>query len=163
MQIINPNEEKTMKAIEQHAQLVYGIALTQLKQKHYADDVYQDVFLTYFDKEIEFNDDEHEKAWLIRTTINICKRYNYSPWQVRRESFDESSCFELQDQEETRVFYAVRELKASYRVPIYLRYFENMPIEEIAASLEIKPATVRKRLSRARAHLKEKLECDYFE
>jgi DNA-directed RNA polymerase specialized sigma24 family protein len=46
---------------------------------------------------------------------------------------------------------------------MYLHYFENMPIEKIAAVLGIKKDAVKKQLQRGRQQMKERLECDYFE
>ena len=163
MQTINLQAAKTEMAIEKYTQLVYGIALTELKSKSDADDVFQEVFLLHYNNELEFESDEHEKSWLIRTAINFCKKYNYSTWSKKRAPLDEANAFTLSDVEENRVFEEVRALKPKYSLPIYLKYFENMPTEKIAYVMNISPAAVRKRLSRARAMLKERLECDYFE
>ncbi len=65
--------------IQKYQNMVYGIAITQLKHRSEADDVFQDVFLTYHRKNPAFESEEHRKAWLIRTAVVICKRYNLSP------------------------------------------------------------------------------------
>ncbi len=154
--------EKTERAVEQYTQLVYGIALSQLNSRSEADDVYQEVFLTHFDKAVDFADDEHEKAWLIRTTVNLCRRYNCSLWKQRVIPLEEAM-FVPETEEERTVWNALTELKAKYRLPIYLHYFEGMSADLIAKTLGTKPAAVRKQLQRGRELLKKRLEGDYFE
>ena len=166
MEDIEVNKQRTELAVERYSQLVYGIVLTQLKYKSDADDVYQEVFFTYFEKNEDFFDDEHEKAWLIRTTINICKRHDFSPWRIKTVQLSETNAQEeviLSTDEETRVFAEVRALKPKYKIPIYLHYFEDMPAEVIAKTLGIKSSSVRKQLQRGREILKQRLESDYFE
>jgi RNA polymerase sigma-70 factor (ECF subfamily) len=155
----------TEKAIGTYGRLVYGIALAQLKRKSDAEDVFQEVFLLYHRSGKEFADDEHRKAWLIRTAVNFCRKYNFSSWQLKTVPLDEedSDVFVCETQEETRVWNELCELKPKYKIPIYLYYFEDMPIEKIALSMGLKNETVRKRLSRGRQILKQRLECDYFE
>lgn len=167
MQNNNPIIEKTERAIDKYKQVVYGVALTHLRYRADADDVFQEVFLLYFNKAIVFSDDEHEKAWLIRTTINLCKKSNASIWHTRTISLeDENYSLEnilFETPEENTLFTELTALSPKYRIVLYLRYFENMPLNDIAHILKIRPDAVRKRISRGRAMLKERLERDYFE
>lgn len=52
----------------------------------------------------------------------------------------------------------LRRIPASFRAVFVLRDIEGLGVEETAASLEIKPETVRTRLHRARHMLRERLE-----
>lgn len=152
--------------IQKYQNMVYGIALTQLKHRSEADDVFQDVFLTYHRKNPAFESEAHRKAWLIRTAVVICKRYNLSPWHTHTVSLDDTDEvgeFTCETEEQNRLLDALRDLKPRYKIPIYLYYFENMPAELIARTLDIKYDNVRKRLSRGRQLLKDRLERDYFE
>ncbi len=157
--------ERTAKAIEKYKHTVYGIAVSQLAYKCDADDVFQEVFLLYYSKNITFEDEEHEKAWLIRTAINFCRRMNGSPWRTRMLPYEqnEEERFACELPEQTAVVNEVRALKPRYSLPVYLYYFENMPAAKIAEILKISEAAVRKRLSRAREMLKKRLEGDYLE
>ncbi len=76
---------------------------------------------------------------------------------------DEVGEFTCETEEQNQLLDALRELKPRYKIPIYLYYFENMPAELIAQTLDIKYDNVRKRLSRGRRLLKDRLERDYFE
>ncbi|SDA16923.1 RNA polymerase sigma-70 factor, ECF subfamily [Ruminococcus sp. YE71] len=162
MNDLSTQTEKTERAIEQYSQLIYGIAVSQLKTRSEADDVYQEVFLTHFEKEMDFADSEHEKAWLIRTAVTLCRRYNFSPWRQRTVPLEEAA-FVPETQEEKDVWKAVCELKSKLRLPIYLFYFEGMSAELIASSLGESPSAVRKQLQRGRELLRDRLEGDYFE
>ena len=49
----------------------------------------QDVFLQVMEKQPEFQNAEHEKAWLVRTTINHCKNRLHTFWNRNKCSIDE--------------------------------------------------------------------------
>ena len=51
------------------SKVFYRLAFVQMKNKHDAEDVFQDVFLRYIAKPRIFESEEHRKAWLIRVTI----------------------------------------------------------------------------------------------
>ena len=82
---------RTERAVMRYKDTVYGIAVTQLRSRQDADDAFQEVFMTYLTKAPEFSSDEHEKAWLIRTAVNICRRYRRGcrskRWAVIRMRF----------------------------------------------------------------------------
>ena len=160
------------RAVDLYTRLVYGIALHELAggSRADADDVFQEVFLLYFRKlpSLDFGCEEERRAWLARVTINLCRRANLSPWNTRVDKLDPNdlpnSAAELfTDERESAVFEAVRELPEKYRLPVYLHYFENMPVSETAVLLGVRENTVLTRLHRARKKLRKSLEGEYFE
>ena len=64
------------RVIEQYSDMVYRIALTRTGTKENAEDIYQDVFFKYSQKAPDFENSNHEKAWLIKVTINLTKNFN---------------------------------------------------------------------------------------
>lgn len=151
--------------IETHKQLIYGIALTHTRNPFDAEDVFQQTFLTYYQKNKVFADAEHRKAWLIRTAINHARKITGSTWRKKTVPMAElppESDFQFETPEENEVYQAVKSLPAHYKSVIYLFYFQQYTTEEIAGLLGIKPNAVRTRLSRGRALLREKLEGVYF-
>lgn len=54
---------------------IYRAALAVTGSVHEAEDIVSEVIIKYFTRqgELFFNDDEHLKAWLLRTTINLSK------------------------------------------------------------------------------------------
>lgn len=144
------------RAINQYSDMVYRIALTRTGTRENAEDIYQDVFLKYSEKSPNFDDFEHEKAWLIRVTINMTKNFNASSWNKRVVNLDENLKFETPEQ--TGVFEVVCNLPQNYKTVIYLMYYEGYKINEISKIMKIKEGTIKTWAFRARQILKEKLE-----
>ena len=139
--------------------MVYKLALNQTKSKESADDVVQEVFLRYIQKDIEFKSEEHIKAWLIRVTINCSKNVFSDSWFKKTEGFTQDIPFE--HEEKSDVYYATLELPQKYRSVIHLFYYEDMSISEISLCLGQKENTVKSLLHRARNMLRDKLEGGY--
>lgn len=71
------------RLIDKYKSTVYGIAIARLGSKADADDVFQEVFLAAYRKGITVKDNDEEKFWLIRTTLNQCKKITLSSWRRR--------------------------------------------------------------------------------
>ena len=144
------------RVIEQYADMVYRIALTRTGTKDNAEDIFQEVFLKYSQKAPNFESYVHEKAWLIRVTINLSKNFNNSAWNKNVVNLDENLRFETP--EETGVYEIVCKLPQNYRTVIYLMYYEGYRINEIAEMMKEKEGTIKTWAFRARQILKENLE-----
>jgi RNA polymerase sigma-70 factor (ECF subfamily) len=156
--------ESIEAVIERYKQMIFGIALSYTKCASDADDVFQEVFITYYNKNISYHDEEHRKAWLIRTAINCAKRVTGSTWRKKTVPIDENLPvdFEFRLEEENLVFHAMSSLPHKYRIVIHLFYFEELSVKEIASILKIKEGTVKVQLTRGRNMLRDKLKGDYF-
>jgi RNA polymerase sigma-70 factor (ECF subfamily) len=158
--------EDELGIIEMYKNIVYKIALMHTKNQTDADDAFQETFLAYFSKIRVFHDEEHRKAWLIRTAINCSKKITASSWRKKiiflndHDIFDKTFKFLLK--EENTLYIAIKDLPIKYRTVIYLHYFEEFSAEKIALVLNIKPSTVRMQLMRGRNLLRERLKGDYF-
>jgi len=142
--------------IEKYSDMVYRIALTRSGTIENAEDIFQEVFIKFSEKRPNFTNEEHEKAWFIRVTINLSKNINKSAWNRRVISLDESITFE--NKEETNVFSVVSELPQNYKTVIYLSYYEGYKVKEIAYFMNKREGTIKTWLYRAREILKQKLE-----
>ncbi len=128
-----------------------------------AEDIAQQVFLTYLHKSPVFNDEQSARNWLFCVTANKAKNYIRS--RKNYISFDDlsgvlSTCdndFGHTELEEA-VLNAVLQLKSVYREVIHLYYYNDYDTNEIAKILGVPPATVRSRLRRARAILEQSLK-----
>jgi RNA polymerase sigma-70 factor (ECF subfamily) len=153
------------QVVEKYENLIYGLALSRLGSKFDADDVFQEVFLIYFKKNKTFNDEEHRKAWLIKTTLNCCKRTLYSTWRKKtaplEEAYLNNMTYQFVSHEENAVFTALRELPEKYRTVLHLFYFEDFSTEKIANILGINGGAVRMRLKRGRDLMHEKLKGEF--
>lgn len=142
--------------VHKYIDMVYRLALSQTKAKEYADEVVQEVFLRYLQSKKVFESEEHCKAWLIRVTINCSKNIFSNSWFKKTVPLSEEISFETQEQSDA--YFAVAELPKKYRTVIYLYYYEEMTVREIAVSLAVSEGTVKSQLHRGRELLRKKLK-----
>ena len=148
--------------LDKYSDMVLRIAYTYLKNRADAEDIVQDVFLRIIDKKPSFNDESHEKSWLIRATINMCKNKVNMFWK-NKCSIDDVQEFAVSDKynTDTSVFQAVMALGEKYRVVVYMYYYEGYSTPEIADVIGKNETTIRSLLHRARNKLKDMLKEDY--
>jgi RNA polymerase sigma-70 factor (ECF subfamily) len=145
--------------IDRYSDTIFKVALSYLKDKATAEDILQDVLIKYMTNATEFQGEEHKKAWLIRVTINECKKFFRSIWNARRIPLEDIYSFE--EPEKNAVFYAVMELPVKYRIIIHLFYYEDMSVKEISNILKLNENSIRSTLHRGRNMLKKVLEVEY--
>ena len=148
--------EVVEKIIEEYADMVYRIALTRCQSVENAEDIFQEVFMKFSEKNIKFESKEHEKSWLIRVTINLTKNMKGSAWNRRVVSLDEN--IEFNTKEENEIYSIVSTLPQNYRTVIYLLYYEGYKVNEISKLMDKSEGTIKTWLFRAREMLKEKIE-----
>lgn len=137
---------------------VFRVALNFLKNKADAEDITQTVFLKLYREPKPFDSEAHIKHWLIRVTLNECKKTVRSPFRSAENIDDYANSLRFDTPEHSDLFDAVMDLPQKYRVPIFLYYYENYSTAEISKLLSIPTPTVATRLHRARALLKTKLQ-----
>lgn len=139
---------------------VLRAAYSYLKDMSEAEDVYQEVFLKLLEDTIVFESEEHEKAWLIRVAINLCKNRFKSFWRKRTTELDNNILFAPEEDIAggIDVFNAVMALKPKYRTVIHLFYYEDYSTSEISILTGWSESTVRTSLHRARKILSGSLE-----
>lgn len=148
------------EAIDRYADMVYRLALSQMKNTTDADDLFQEVFVRLVSHVQDLESWEHVKAWLIRVTINCAKKHYEQYWnknvdyieEPERMADDSGGCEML---EEHPVRAAVQRLPVKYRLVIHLYYFEERTVAEIAQLTEQKESTVKSQMHRAREMLKD--------
>ena len=150
------------QAVEEHADMVYRLALLKTGQPADADDVFSEVFLRLVKYRHKIKSAEHLKAWLLRVTINCCHRHQSSAWRRKvfsRETYGREEPEQLQAfPSESPVFQAVQALPQAYRDVVQLYYFEQYTVRETASILGRPEGTVKSLLSRARGQLKDFLQ-----
>lgn len=157
--MMKPQDDRA-RIVELFADMVFRIALSRTRREDAAEEVFQEVFLRLFEKERTFNDDEHIKAWLIRTTLICCKRYQTALFQHPTLTLEEVGELAALPEEDKGLYQAILRLPAKYRLPIQLYYIEEVPAEECAKLLGLRPGSFRSRLSRGKAILREILKGD---
>lgn len=152
-----PNTEPFAQTAQQYMDMIFRLAFSCLKSRADADDVTQTVLLRLYENRKPFASEDHRRHWLVRVTLNECRKFWRSPWR-RTEDF--AACAEALTFEtplHSEVFDAVMALEDKYRVVVYLYYYEGYSLAEIATLLHLPAGTVGTRLRRARAQLKQTL------
>lgn len=141
-------------AAERYLDMVYRLALNTLRHPADAEDAAQNVMLRLCQSREKLEGEDHLRYWLVRVTLNECKRLRSSPWHRRTVPLE--SCQEpvFSDPERRQLFQDVMALPARYRVPLYLYYYEGYSVAEVGELLHLKVSTVQTRLARGRAKLK---------
>lgn len=137
---------------------VFRVALSWMKHPSEAEDITQTVFLKLYREPKPFASEDHVKHWLIRVTINECKKMFRSPFHAAEDISDYANSLRFETPEHSEVYYAVMDLPQKYRVPLFLYYYEDYSTAEISKMLGIPTPTVATRLHRGRELLKKKLQ-----
>ena len=138
---------------------IYRVALNGCRNYADAEDVVQNTFLKLWNRKEDFESDEHARKWLIRVAINDCNSLWRSSWKRRTTYLDELSQEPVFSTPEKSCLYsAIMELPAKYRQIIYLYYFEDYSVKEVAQIMGISESAVQTRLLRARQKIKERLK-----
>lgn len=151
-------DEEFTRAARQYGDTIFRVAVHGLRSPADAEDVTQTVLLKLYQYPKDFQGDEHLKHWLLRVTVNECRRVLSSAWWRRTEPLESwDGAAPGPDAQDRDVLRAVMALEPKYRLPIYLRYYENLSVKETAQVLGVKESTVQTRLQRARDRLRRSL------
>lgn len=152
------SEQEINRAIDRYADTVRRLCMIHLKNYADTEDIFQTVFLKYALSSVVFENEEHEKAWIIRVTINACKDLLKSFFRSRVTSLDSLIDQAAPDAQQHReVLQAVLSLPQKYRDVIYLHYYEGYSAPEIGNILGKNVNTIYTLLARSRQMLREKL------
>ncbi len=156
------NEIVYTRVVNEYADMLYRITFQNLWQDADVQDVLQDVFVKLLkNRKKEFQDEEHLKAWLIRTTIN--QSIDYKRRWIRRK---EDSITENQSSMSSvnlELKEALMSLSKEERSIVYLFYFEGFSLREIADIMGMKQNTVSSKLRRSRLKLKDYMEEESYD
>ena len=143
---------------KRHFDMVYRISFSYLKNPADAEDAVSEVFARLLRKNPAFASMEHEKAWLIRTTVNVCKDSLRHWWNRRAPLGDGGEPADPAPFAPDETLQAVLELPPRYKDVIYLYYYEGYSSREVAQILQKPHSTVRGQLREARERLKGVLQ-----
>ena len=141
-----------------HSKLVYRTCFSYMKNTADAEDCTEDVFVKVLTGQYSFEDENHEKAWLTVTAMNLCKD-KLRHW-THRQVVSLDDCAELVGDGAPHIdetLDAVLKLPPKYKDVIYLHYYMGYKTDRIAEMLEKPPSTVRNHLREARELLRKLL------
>ncbi len=146
------------RLVQTYSDLILRVSYTYLGSTQDAQDICQTVFVKLLTGKQKFRSAAHEKAWMIRTTINACKDLLHSAWHTRTCGLDACAEIPAPEAAEGSLLAAVNLLPGPYRTVIYLHYYEGYTAKEIARMTGEPAATIGTRLYRGRQQLKTLLE-----
>ena len=162
------SEEKNRTAcidIEQiyrkYSNMIYWVSFAYMKNEADTEDIVADVFVKLIKTKNKFQSEEHEKAWLLRAAINLCKD-NLKHWRRKVEDIDGFENLQNPQSENlfktNEILKSVMELPDRYKAAVYLYYYEGYDTKEVAQILKKPQSSVRVHLHEARKILKGVLE-----
>ena len=149
----------TQAVMEKYKDNLFSAAFSICKNAADADDVVQDTLIQYHTADIQFENEQHIRAWLIRVAINKAKNVNRSFWRrvsVPLEDYVETLIFETPEAKD--LFTEVMKLPGKYRIVIHLFYYEDYSVKKIAEILHTSENNVKVRLMRGRKMLRTVLK-----
>lgn len=162
MSIIEFDNQRFDDLYQKYASIVFRTAYNFLLNKDDAEDIVQEVFIKYFISNKTFNDDDHEKAWILTVTANLSKNVLRSKSRQNLELDDTIKIVDNKFEKETTNHLDLEEamirLTANQRLVIYLFYYEQIPIKNIAKIMKSNENTVKSHLLRAKSKMKTYLE-----
>ncbi|MBR5438522.1 MAG: sigma-70 family RNA polymerase sigma factor, partial [Clostridia bacterium] len=131
-------DEYIAEAVKKYSSSMLKAAYSLLKSTSDAEDAVQEAFVKLLTKAPEFESEEHQKAWLLRVTINISKNMLKSAKRKNLPLTEDIIYREKSDE----VLPYVLSLEEKYRTIIHLYYYESYSIKEIADIMSLPAATV---------------------
>jgi RNA polymerase sigma-70 factor (ECF subfamily) len=167
--VSNPRTEQLVRQYYPYiARLIQSIIHDPAEAEDLAQETFIAAMLAIENETANVND----KAWLSKIAVNkardlLRRRQVRARWQqiwrtARRSQMDGRMPEEIASQNEIarQLWLAVESLPEKHRLPIVLRYGQNLPIREIANLLDMKEGTVHSRLHNAQKKLARLLELD---
>lgn len=141
------------RILDRYGNNILRLAYSYVHNMSDAEDILQDTLLRFLKHMPKFENNAHEKAWLLRVAANLSK--NKIEYNRVRDTDELSETLAAQEQEDLSfVWEAVKELPEAYREIIHLYYYEGYSTAQVADILGKKETTVRSGLRRGRDQLK---------
>ena len=146
----------------EHVRYLVRIAYLYVINWATAEDLVQEVFVTYFQKSDQFRNEASLKTYLTKMTANRAKDYLRS-WKHKKDVLFDTIFVQTKSTEEdllqkeqlALLEKKLFELPMKYREPLILYYYDEQSIFEIAEYLQLNENTVKTRLRRAKQQMKQ--------
>lgn len=156
--MLNRKTEKLLtRCITEHKENVYRLAYSYVKNKDDALDIVQDSIYKAMTNIENLKDPEAVKSWFYRIVVNTSLDYLRRNKKVQAMDHETMETFSTGAEDaytDLDLQRTLEELPDKYRSVIFLRYFEDMKIEEVAAVLDENVNTVKTRLYQALKYLR---------
>lgn len=149
-------KEQFGELIRQYSANMYRLAAGMLQNQQDAEDAVSEAILRAYENLRKLRDVEKFKPWIMQITANEARKI----YAARKRTFTAEHVDELMpafEDEHHELWDAVMKLDVVFRETIILFYYDRLSIREISRALNVKEGTVKSRLSRGKAQLKEML------
>ena len=147
--------------IRTYGNTLYRLCFVMLGSESDAEDAVQEAFIRYLQKAPQFNDPDHEKAWLITVATNQCR--DILRFRKRHPQIDSEYLQELTtSSSDSGILEALMTLPEKFRIVLTLYYVEEYRVEEIARIIGKTPSAVKMRLQKGRKLLEELYRKEYL-
>ncbi|MGN7476767.1 sigma-70 family RNA polymerase sigma factor [Solibacillus silvestris] len=164
-----PNEAIIDDLMQHYGEDVLKLVMQYVHNNSVAEDLTQEIFVKCFRALPSFQYGSSLKTWLWRIAINHSKDYLKSWYAKNVEAKDDEVFMQvessvsveqevIQQQEDDDLVNEVMTLPVKYREVIYLCYYEEQSMKEMAEVLQINENTVKTRLRKGKQLLKQLLE-----
>ena len=162
MELVHSQSDQIAQLYDDYGDMVFRLAYSVLLNRADAEDAVQDVFLKYMTAAPFLRDDEHERAWLIRVTVNRCCDLLRRRKIRSHVSLDEivETAAESAEPEVSDLMHTLSKIPEKNRGAIVLHHLEGFSVEETAKMLGISVSAVKMRLARGREALKDLLSAE---
>ncbi len=147
------SRDEAEKIIRKYVDMIFRVAYQNVKNYHDAQDITQEVCIAFVAKNPNYIDDNKLKNWFITVTLNKCRDLHKSAWHRKTEPLNDEIA--LREPEAFNVVNELWKLTDKYRTVLYLHYFEDLTVDEIASILHKSRNTVGSWLTRGRKKLKK--------
>lgn len=144
------------KVYKENSKYVYNVALGMLKSRDEAEDIMQNVFIKLFESYDSFRGDADIKTYLYRMTVN--KTIDY----IRSQNLHSNKLELLEQPEQKKTDSSISlldslldKLSPELKAPILLAEIGGFSYKEISKIMNINLGTVKSRINRGIAKLKE--------
>lgn len=154
----NYSQEEVREIYERNVNDIYRLCFSYLKNVHDCEDAVSAVFVKLMKKHPVFQSEREEKAWLAVTACNQCK--DMLRFSLRHPRVDISDLPEQEywdSPENSEMLEIVFSLPEKYRVVLYLYFFMEYSLAEIAKMTKSNESTVRSRMFYGKKKLLKKL------
>lgn len=154
-------DEVFEKVVDDYSNTILRLCYLQTGNRDESEDLAQDVLLKVYKSLNKFKGESTLYTWIYRITINECLTYLKRKNKFIYEELDEKQVSDVSVEIEVLNNFSKKELRDSlfktpqnYRIPLYMYYFDNMKISEIAEILNVNENTIKTRLRRGKEFIK---------
>ncbi len=105
------NQDEQFTAwVKEYMDMIFRVPFNYMKSQADADDITQDVLVKLYQRREPFESEVHRKNWLLRVTINCCKKRLLSPWRKVEPLDVYAETLSFSTPEHSELFYMTMEL-----------------------------------------------------